>query len=73
MGLVLRLKRWWGHGSVGALEWMEDMMAEVVLVVSGDQVVMVWLLSDGWLRSYGLRVAGWRLKLLYMLVILLWK
>ena len=48
---------------MGAPEWMEDMMAEVVWVVSGDQVVMVWLMFAGWLRLLGLEATGWRLKL----------
>ena len=62
MGLVPRLKRWWGQESVGAPEWMEDMMAEVVKVVSRDQVVMVWLLFAGWLRSLAMRAAVWGFK-----------
>ena len=38
-----------GAGVRGTPEWMEDMMAEVIRAVSGDQVMMVWLFA-GWLR-----------------------
>lgn len=47
IGLVLRLERWWGQVLVGAPEWMDDIIAVVVRVVSGDLVVIVRLVFTG--------------------------